>query len=337
MSTVLVTGAAGQLGQRVLARLSALTEVERVVAVDRRRMPVTGPKLEVHALDLAGDDAAEELAALAKSARSVLHLAWDRPGAGNLVVLANVLDAAAAIEPTQFVHLSSATVYGAWHDNPVPLTEGAAVRPNPGFAYATEKRAAEVMVERWQSERPETLVAVLRPACTLGSSGQPLPLGWTLRRHSAAPAGDEHLVQFVHVDDLASAAVHAFEVGLHGIYNVAADGGLPDRDAAALLGRARTLRLPVASFRAAVGAGGHPAGPGARAYARHTWVVSPDKLQRTGWAAGYTSEEALVVTDRHGHWDDLPQAHRVSVTLGTTAVAVVAASAAGAAWWRRRR
>jgi nucleoside-diphosphate-sugar epimerase len=324
----------------VVARLSSLAEVDRVVGVDRRRMPVTGPKLEVHALDLAGEGAAEELAALAKSAGAVFHLAWDRPGTRNLVLLANVLDAATAIEPAQFVHMSSATVYGAWHDNPVPLTEEAPVRPNPGFAYATEKRAAEAMVERWQSDRPETLVAVLRPACTLGSGGQPLPLAWTLRRHSAAPVGEEHLVQFVHADDLASAAVHAFEVGLHGVYNVAADGGLPERDAAALLGRARSLRLPATSSKAALGAGGRPAGPGARPYARHTWVVSPDKLRRTGWAAGYTSEEALVVTDRHGHWDDLPQAHRVSVTLGATAAAMVAAAAGGAAgwnWWKRRR
>ena len=337
MSTVLVTGAAGHLGQRVVARLSALAEVDRIIAVDRRRMPVTGPKLEVHALDLAGEDAAEELSALAKAAGSVFHLAWDRPGGANLVLLANVLDAASAIEPAQLVHVSSATVYGAWPDNPVPLTEEAPVRPNPGFTYATEKRAAELMVERWQAERPGTLVAILRPACTLGSAGQRLPVAWTFRRRPTAPAGEEHLVQFVHVDDLASGAVHALEVGLHGVYNVAADGGLPERDAAALLGRARTLRLPTTSSRSAVEGGGQPAGPGARPYARHTWVVSPHKLQRTGWAAAYTSEEALVVTDHHGHWDDLPQSHRVSVTLGAAAAAVVAVGAGGAAWWKRHR
>ena len=51
----------------------------------------------------------------------------------------HVLDAVEAIEPTQLVHLSSATVYGAWPDNPVPLTEEMSARPNPEFAYPRKK------------------------------------------------------------------------------------------------------------------------------------------------------------------------------------------------------
>ena len=45
-----------------------------------------------------------------------------------------VLAAAAAVSATRIVRISSATVYGAWPSNPVPLTEDAPLRPNPHFS-----------------------------------------------------------------------------------------------------------------------------------------------------------------------------------------------------------
>ena len=47
-----------------------------------------------------------------------------------------VLDAAAAAASTRLVVVTSALVYGAWANNPVPLTEDAPLRPNPDFAVA---------------------------------------------------------------------------------------------------------------------------------------------------------------------------------------------------------
>jgi len=52
-----------------------------------------------------------------------------------------VLDAAGAVGATHLVLLSSATAYGAWANNPVPLTEDAPLRPNPELEFAV--RAAE--------------------------------------------------------------------------------------------------------------------------------------------------------------------------------------------------
>ena len=54
-----------------------------------------------------------------------------------------VLDAAAAAGRAHVVVLSSATVYGAWPTNPVPLTEDAPLRPNPGCAFAVQKAEIE--------------------------------------------------------------------------------------------------------------------------------------------------------------------------------------------------
>lgn len=333
----MVTGAAGNLGRRVTASLAARPEVDRIYAVDLVPMPALTPAVEVHAFDLAEDGAGDELAALAKKADAILHLAWHPEGSGNLAVLRNVLDASDAVEPSQLVHLSSATVYGAWADNPVPMAEEVVPRPNPELAYAVEKRSAELMVEGWAHEHPEVAVAVLRPACTVGSTEHPLYQALAATRR-APLGGHSRVVQFLHVNDLASAVVHAYEQGLAGTFNVAPDGGVDERLADALAGGRLSLPIPgpvrnaVSAWRWKLWHKGVP--PGARAYGEHSWVIAGDKLRSAGWQPEYSSEEALVVSDEKAHWDEVPTARRLGMAL---AGATVVAAGAGGALWRRHR
>jgi len=126
---------------------------------------------------------------------------------------------------------------------------------------------------------------------------------------------------------------------LSGTYNVAPDGGIREEVAGTLAGGSAVLPLP-GRVRASwskwswrLWHNGAP--PGARPYAEHSWVVSGDKLRLTGWQPEYSSEQALVVSDRRNHWDELPQAKRVSFVLATAAATVLAAGA-GAAWWHHR-
>jgi UDP-glucose 4-epimerase len=339
MSAIVVTGAAGNLGRRVTQALAARPGIDRVFAVDRSPLPATPPKVEAHVFDLRGDRAADELAALAKTADAFLNLAWQPDRPGNLSVVGNVLDAAEAAGATQVVHLSSATVYGAWPDNPVPMAEEVAPRPNPDFAYAVEKRAAEDLVERWAHAHPEVAVAVLRPACTVGSTEQ--PLYQALATTARAPLGERsRMVQYLHIDDLASAVMHAWDGLLTGTYNVAPDGGVDEHLAGALAGGAAAVPLP--SWARSAWSDwswplrrGVPAG--ARAYAEHSWVVAADKLRATGWCPEYTSEEALVVSDERAHWDDMPTSRRVAAALAGVAVVAAGAVGAGGSWYYKHR
>ncbi len=339
ITTVVVTGAAGNLGRRVTAYLAARPTVERVLAVDRIPMPATSPEVEVHAFDLARPGATDELAALAKRADAVMHLAWQPDGNDNLTVLRHVLDASEAIEPGHLVYLSSGTVYGAWPDNAVPLTEDSATRPNPKLAYAVDKRAGETLVERWARDHRDVAVAVLRPACTVGAPEHPLYRALAASKRPQLGA-EGRLVQYVHVDDLARAVVHTFEQSLSGIYNVAPDGGVQEEVAGALAGGSAMLPLParvratLSSWRWRVSRRGTP--PGARPYAENTWVIAGDKLRATGWRPEYSSEQALVVSDPRAHWDELPLGRRVSATLAAVGATVVAAGAGGALWWHHR-
>jgi len=313
--------------------------VERVLAVDIVPMPATAPEVEPHAFDLSSPGAQDELAALAKRADVLVHLAWEPEGKQNLRALQHVLEAAEAIEPAQLVHLSSGTVYGAWPDNAVPLTEEVTPRPNAELAYAVEKRAAEELVEKWSRAHPDIAVALLRPACTVGSTEQ--PLYQALATSKRPPLGAEgRIVQYLHVNDLASAVVHTFEKGLSGTYNVAPDNGVREEVAGALAGGSASLplsapvRAALAEWRWRLWRRGAPSGAGP--YAEHTWVIAGDKLRSTGWRPEYSSEQALVVSDERAHWDELPPNRRVSAALAAGAATVLAVGAGSAMWWRHR-
>ena len=90
MSTVVLSGAADPLGQRVAAAIGRVVSVERIVALDRDEL--LGPDLKSR---IEGVDA-------------VVHLD------GGLEETRALLDAAGAVGATHVVLLSSATVYGAW-------------------------------------------------------------------------------------------------------------------------------------------------------------------------------------------------------------------------------
>jgi nucleoside-diphosphate-sugar epimerase len=357
MRTVVVTGVAGSLGQRVVERLLRSGDVGRIVGVDVVSLTRFPPPVETLLLDLSDDatpgDAFEVACA---GADGIIHLAWRtadgrgegrsgaRPAAvANRRALERVLGAAAEGRVGSVVHLSSATVYGAWPDNSVPLSEDSLLRPNPEFGFAVEKADAEWRVATWSEEHPEVAVAVLRPAVTVGAPERPL---YRALAGTDAPGSTDagRPVQFLHVDDLADAVVFAWQHRLQGPYNVAPDSGTPEATARALAGGVARVRLPV-RLAQAVGSWswdlwrlGVPRE--AAAYATHPWVVAPDRLKGAGWTPRFTSEEALVATDARAHWDDLPPGRRQNYTLLAVlaALGVLGASAVvGVVAWRRRR
>jgi nucleoside-diphosphate-sugar epimerase len=343
MATVVVTGVAGSLGQRVAALLCARKDVDRVVGIDMVPANLSEPKLDPRTIDLAASPAPgdAELIRAFDGAEGVIHLAWRTPDtrgslpgddaeavAVNRRALRRVLDAAAATRPESLVHLSSATVYGAWADNTIPLTEDARLRPNPEFSFAVSKAESERVVSEWAESHPEAHVAILRPAVTVGSDDRPLYQALGVTRSPRSGDGARP-VQYLHVDDLATAVVLAWEKRLSGVFNVAPDSGIQEDDARALAGGVARLTLPSRVARAVSTWGWELFRQGvpveAQAYVTHPWVVAPDRLKAAGWVPQNTSEEALVATDARVHWDDLPPGRRQNYNL---IIALIAAAAA---------
>lgn len=314
MTTCILSGAEDALGRRVAALLEPAA---RVIAVDD------------------GVLLAPDLKTRVEGASRLVHLS------GGVDETRAVLDAAAAVGVRHVVLLSSATVYGAWRGNPVPLTEDATLRPNPELEFAVRAAERERLAAEWAADHPGSTVAVLRPAVPVAEDAT----GWLAEGLRAAAlvraeGDDDPPAQYVHLDDLASAIALASTAPLDGAFNVAPDGWISGEQLRALAEVPR-LRLPdrVARVvsRARWWSGSSSAHPGLLPYTNHPWVVANDRLRAAGWTPRWTTEEAYVAGHPAAPWSSISPQRRQELALGAMAAGILGTAAGVIALLRRRR
>ena len=300
--TVVITGVSGFLGQAVLRRLAGSSSVDRIVGLDVREPGFRPRGLQFHLVDVAGSD----LRPLFEGADVLVHLAGvhdaipdeDLMARVNVGGTKRVLEAAAAAGLNKVVLVSSAAVYGAWPNNPVPLTEDAALRPNPGFPLGVQKAEIERLLAEWALTRPAAVTTVLRPAFVLGARADHAIARLIRARVPLTVGGSVAPVQFVHEDDATEAIALAVERDLPGVYNVAADGWLSRDELRALVGRkvqpSVGPELMERALRRLFTAGLVDVPPSEVPYLVHPWVVAIDRLRAEGWNPQHTNEETVL-------------------------------------------
>lgn len=308
MQTVVINGAHTELGRRV-ARLARDESGVKVVGVD----------------NVASRNAAKAVA----SATCLVILA---PGPGperdgssvggvDLDAGSRLLRLADPATLRQVVVLSSAMVYGAWPDNPVPLTEDQPVHPNPGATFACDKAELERLVDEWAVKHDGVNVATLRPTLVVSSSPEAVQwMGRSLWRTATARFGDQDPPrQFLHVDDLAQAIDHARRSSLNGVYNVSPDGWLAVAPQIELTGKSSSVRVPEAFAEGVAETGWKlqltSTPPDVLPFTMYSWVVSSDRLRGTGWQPTYSNEEAFVASHRERWWASLSARRRQEISL----------------------
>ena len=237
------------------------------------------------------------------------------------------------------VLVSSAMVYGAWANNPVPHHRGRGaatrcrvrLRPPIGAGRAARRRVAA-------RTEPGRTVTVLRPVVGMAADS-------TVGLAAALAAGmgqrfgeDDPPAQFLHLDDLASAVVLAAEQRLDGVFNVA-PGWLGCRRAGACAGRCRAAsELPdrmtevIGNAALAIPTGPDPPGPAqlhALAVARRQRPaegrgLDADGHQRAGLRRGTEAKWWTMVTPKR----------RQEIALGGLTTLLVAV---GIVTWRAVR
>ena len=224
----------------------------------------------------------------------------------DIEMVRRLLVACAEAQVSGLVLMSSAMVYGAWPNNPVPLTEEALLRPNPGFSFAAYKAEVERLASEWHAENREVRLVMLRPV-TAVASGESSWAARILRAAVTVAVGDDNPpVQFLHLDDLAAAVELAVLGALAGPYNVAPDGYVSASDMRRLSGTTLRLRLPLqaaswlARFRWRWRLA--PTPPGIVPYTRFPWVVSNARLRAAGWTPLHSNEESYVDAHHAKPW-----------------------------------
>ncbi len=259
MARVLVTGARGFIGRRLVRTLVARGFA--VVCLDRtppqhdalEGLPVrrvTGDIGNIESLRdaLAGVDCVYHLAAATSPQSLAASRAINVEGTRNLIQLAN----RQSTSPV-FVYVSSLAAAGP---HPEAVTETSAC--HPVSAYGRAKLEAEYVLSEFAAQVPITIV---RPPCVFGPGDRNLlSLYRTVQRGWNFFARGDFRYSFLHVDDLIAGLLAAWQQGLRlrgasdpqrqGLYYVADPQAVTFPELAALIAaslgrhRVRQVRVP---------------------------------------------------------------------------------------------
>jgi nucleoside-diphosphate-sugar epimerase len=303
---VAVTGAASGLGHALTARLAASARIGRVIAIDGHRGDATGVTWRV--VDIRDPALPGRLAGVDVVVHTDLDLAPDSDQrsrrAFNVRGAQTVLTAAAAGRVGRVVLVTSAMVYGARPDNPVPLEETAPLGADPDGSVVGDLLEIEHLAQRSPQANPGMDITVVRPAALVGEGVDTL-----ITRHFEAPRllavkGCAPRWQFCHLDDLVSALELAAAGEVTGKFAVGCDGWLEQEQVEELSGL-RRIELPAGLTFGTVQrlhqAGITPALVTDLHFVVYPWVVDAVTLREAGWKPAFDNETALqVLLDQRG-------------------------------------
>jgi nucleoside-diphosphate-sugar epimerase len=297
---VAVTGAARGLGLALTAQLASSAQVSRVVAIDDHRGDVSGVTWRV--IDVRDPALAGRLADVDVVVHTDLDLAPDSDSrarrAFNVRGAQTVLTAATAGGVGRVVLVTSAMVYGASPDNPVPMPEDSPLSAEADGSVVGDLLEIEHLARRSPRTYPGTEITVVRPAALVGDGVDTL-----ITRHFESPRllavkGCAARWQFCHVDDLVSALELAATGQVTGEFAVGCDGWLEQEQVEELSGM-RRIELPAGLTFATVQrlhrAGITPAPVADLHYVVYPWVVDCKVLREEGWQPKYDNAMALEV------------------------------------------
>ena len=300
---VMVTGASGYLGAKLVRRLARRADL-RVVATDLRppgsELPrgvvfepadIRDPELR-SVLGRHGIGAVAHLAAVVDPSKD-RQLAFSVDVGGTENLLQGCLEHGVR----RVVVASSGAAYGYLADHPRWITEDRPLLADQVFAYAWHKRLVEERLAELRRQRPELEQVIFRISTILGEGvdnaitqlfERPRLLGLT--------DGDDRFV-FVWDEDVAACFERAITVGPPGIFNLAAEGALGLDQLAARMGK-RVRRLPAgwltAVLRLAHPLGLLPWGPEQVRFLRYRPVLSNRRLvEDFGYRPEKTSAEVF--------------------------------------------
>jgi UDP-glucose 4-epimerase len=309
----LITGGSGYIGSRLVERLAERSETESILICDVRPPRVFRPRVSYRELDVR--DAALVRSVLEEERPDVVvHLAFilnpmhDEAAMYEIDVggTHNVLEACSSAGVGQVLVTSSSTAYGAFPDNPVPLTEEHPVRGVPDFEYARDKAESDRLCQLWALRHPDRVMTIVRPCIVFGPNVDNYIVRlWTQQPFQADFGLPDPGIQFVHEDDVVEALVVLLADRVGGAFNVAGDGVMPGAECATMIGLPRRrVPLPVARRLASVmwKLRRSETPPGNLHFALHSWIVSNEKLKReTSWRPRYSTRETFEITMRaHG-------------------------------------
>lgn len=303
LKRVAITGSSGYLGGKLVEHCQAGGAT--VLGLDVKPPTAVQPD-EFEQADMCDTGLADRL--LAFQPDTVIHSAFvfqpmrdeNRMREINIGGATNVFNAVALVKPERFLLVSSATAFGAWPDNPVPIPEDWPLRARTEYQYAADKTEIEALVAKFAEQHQEISTSWVRPAII----GGPRMDNYLYRFIFGMPFlarldGFDVPLQFVHEDDVVDAIGAVLAANGRGAYNV----GPPDWTPITVVAsetRRRAIRLPfwLARFFAGLAWKSrfwpHETPAGFLYFARYPWVVEPSRLiNEIGYEFRFSSTDTV--------------------------------------------
>ena len=242
---ILITGSQGYLGQIVLKKLHHLKDalgIQKIIGLDIHDvnsgiLDYTYIKKDIR------DTSICELC-IEHKVTHIVHLAailntqnHSREFLYDVDVLGtkNILEAAVAANAEQIIISSSGAAYGYHADNPNWLAETDPLRGNDDYPYSHHKKLIEEMMADYKKEHPKLHQVIFRVCTILGKTTDNLITDLFKKKNIIGIRGYESPFVFVWDEDIANCMVQAVEHHIDGIFNVAGNGSITNKDIASIL------------------------------------------------------------------------------------------------------
>ncbi len=241
MMKIAITGVSGYLGQLVLKRLEQNQSIQKMIGIDVKEPP-GAKKLTFVKQDIRD----KQIRAALKGCDALIHLAFvvmpirksdAEIDSINVDGSKNVFQAAAEAGVQKIIYTSSVAAYGAWPDNPVPITEDWPRRPQPDFYYAKTKAMVENWLDEFEPHHPDVDIVRLRPHIFVGPTVYNLANEWFSKKIMAAIKGAKQYLQLVWDQDVVDAVCLSLKKNVRGAFNIAPDDWLDLQEVAKILNR----------------------------------------------------------------------------------------------------
>ncbi|MDP9434560.1 MAG: NAD-dependent epimerase/dehydratase family protein, partial [Actinomycetota bacterium] len=311
---IVVTGATGNVGSRLLPQLLSAPEVTSVAGLAKRLPPDRDPRVSWTSVDIAEND----LRPLVRGADVVIHLAWllqpahhpDEMHRVNIGGTRRVIDAVRDEGVPALVHASSVGAYSPGPKAP-RVDESHATAGIESSTYSRHKVQAERMLDELEAESPARRVVRIRPGIVFQAAAAselaryflgPFVPQTLVRRGllPVVPRIDRLAIQAVHAEDIARAFLLAATRPVTGAFNVAGEPVLDADTMGEALG-ARPVPLPVPLVRGLVDLTWRlrlqPTDPGWVDIGRLTPLMDTTRARAVlGWTETRSATDALVET-----------------------------------------
>jgi UDP-glucose 4-epimerase len=229
---ILITGAAGDIGSRLVRIFSQRSEVD-LYSTDLSELSFEANSTH-ETFDICSDQFFTWVEKIVPDViihlASIIQLPEGMPvsKAHDIDVKATerLLEVSVEIGVKKVVVTSSGAAYGYWKDNAQWLTEDMPVRGNDDYFYSSHKRQVEEIMKRYRNDFPQLKQVVLRPGTVLGPNFENPITNMFSKNIVSGLLGNDSPFVIIWVDDLVEYLIESAITDVEGVYNVAGDGTL---------------------------------------------------------------------------------------------------------------